>query len=292
MQDSQQFMNCNIYVVELENKKSIIHPSTKTNHNDVLCECQIIYEWCRIHKPLSICESFYLDNDTPIIVDYFVKKYMLINGIENVRGGSYYQTVLSDIQKQILEHEFLIPSIIATNQLILKDYETNYAYRTDIDIVANIVNDKWNTQTSRLRELQSAPGNVIIDRTFIPQLNWLKNTMDLIMNNIGYNALYDIEVREIAKHDILPRYQKLIPCLKHLYKYARELRDNIEFEPTIYLENPELLFDTIICHSHANPLNVVTDAYKNAIVLHARFEYMMYLIINRCDEIAFDIENP
>jgi hypothetical protein len=278
--------------VELAGNHYIVHPSTQTEVNAIIRECKIIYEWTRQYQPVAVCESFYLDQDTPITIDYFVKKYMQLYGIENVRGGSYYQPKLSEFQKKVLEYEFTIPEIINKNTILLKDYAENYADEPDLDNAIAAIQSKWSTKTDLLESLRQAPGNVLIDRSFIGKLEWLKNTMDLIVMTKSYNHEYHTEFPAIMNHDFMQRYQSLIPCLKHLYKQGRQLRDNIIFEPMIYLEHPDFLFDVIMCHSQTKSIETVNEAYTSAIKLCERFEYMMYLIINYSDEIIFDIENP
>jgi len=285
-------ISCNIYAVELADNHFIVHPSVKTEANAIIQECKIIYDWTRQYAPVSVCESFYLDQDSPIAIDYFVKKYMQIYGIDYVRGGSYYQPELSEFQKKVLEYEFTIPDIISKNMIFLKDYYANYENEDEIENAITAIKRKWFTKTESLHSLRQAPGNVIIDRSFIGKLEWLKNTMDLIVMTKSYNHQYNTSFSPIMNNDFIQQYQILIPCLKHLYKQANQLRDNIIFEPMIYLEHPEFLFDVIMCHSQTKSIEAVNEAYTSAIKLYERFEYMMYLVINRSDEIIFDIENP
>jgi len=289
---NESTFSCIVYAVELTGNHYLVHPSTQTEANAIIRECKIIYEWTRQYQPVHVCESFYLDQDTPITIDYFVKKYMQLYGIENVRGGSYYQPELSEFQMKVLEYEFTIPDIINKNTIFLRDYAANYGddYKMADAIIA--IKDKWSTKTEYLQSLRQAPGNVLIDRSFIGKMEWLKNTMDLIFMTKSYNHQYNISFPPIMTDAFVQRYQSLIPCLQHLYKQGRQLRDNIIFEPMIYLEHPEFLFDVIMCHSQTKSIEVVNEAYTSAIKLYERFEYMMYLIINRSDEMIFDIENP
>lgn len=288
----EPIISCNIYAVELDGNHYIVHPSVKNEETAIIRECKIIYDWARDYEPIAVCESFYLEQDTPIAIDYFVKKYMQIYGIDNVRGGSYYQSELSEFQKKVLEYEFTIPQIINKNTIFLKDYAENYADEPHLDTAIASIQNKWSTKTELLESLRQAPGNVLIDRSFIGKMEWLKNTMDLIVMTKSYNHQYHTEFPPIMNHDFMQRYQSLIPCLKHLYKQGRQMRDNIVFEPMIYLEHPEFLFDVIMYHSQTKSVEAVNEAYASAMKLYERFEYMMYLVINRSDELIFDIENP
>jgi len=289
---NESTFSCNVYAVELAGNHYLVHPSTQTEANAIIRECKIIYEWTRQYQPVDVCESFYLDQDTPITIDYFVKKYMQLYGIENVRGGSYYQPELSEFQMKVLEYEFTIPYIINKNTIFLRDYAANYGDDYEMADVITAIKDKWSTKHETLESLRQAPGNVLIDRSFIGKMEWLKNTMDLIVMTKSYNHQYHTSFPNIMTDAFVQRYQSLIPCLKHLYKQGRQLRDNIIFEPMIYLEHPDFLFDVIMCHSQTKSIESVNEAYNSVIKLYERFEYMTYLVINRSDEIIFDIENP
>jgi hypothetical protein len=289
---TEPIISCNIYAVELADNHFLVHPSVKSEERDIIRECAILYDWARKYEPVFVCESFYLEQDTPITIDYFVKKYMQIYGIDNVRGGSYSQNELTEFQKKVLEYEFTIPEIMTKNNIFLKDYAANYGDELEIENAITAINQKWSSKTELLQSLRQAPGNVIIDRSFIGKMEWLKNTMDLIVMTKSYNHQYHTSFPNIMTDAFVQRYQRLIPCLQHLYKQGRQLRDNILFEPMIYLEHPEFLFDVIMCHSQTKSIESVNEAYNSAIKLYERFEYMMYLIINKSDDMIFDIENP
>lgn len=61
-------------------------------------------EWTTKYKPTHLLESYQTDNEFED--DVLTKKYMMLYGIENVRGGSYTKLILEDWQMNSLEHEF------------------------------------------------------------------------------------------------------------------------------------------------------------------------------------------
>jgi len=59
--------------------------------------------WTRLHPPIEIVEIRH--NVSPFEEDKMVKEYMLVYGINNVRGGSYIQTELNSCQIYNLQRE-------------------------------------------------------------------------------------------------------------------------------------------------------------------------------------------
>jgi hypothetical protein len=59
--------------------------------------------WTKKYKPISIARQ--IENSSPFDEDRYVKEYMNVYGIQNVRGGSYIQIELSEEQKNALKLE-------------------------------------------------------------------------------------------------------------------------------------------------------------------------------------------
>ena len=59
--------------------------------------------WTRAYAPLGIDQVIHYAS--PFDEDKYVKKYMSVYGIDNVRGGSYSQVVLDDAQKSAIQKE-------------------------------------------------------------------------------------------------------------------------------------------------------------------------------------------
>ena len=59
--------------------------------------------WTKIYKPLSVVKQ--IENSSPFDEDRYVKEYMAIYGIENVRGGSYNQQELNGDTIKFLRNE-------------------------------------------------------------------------------------------------------------------------------------------------------------------------------------------
>ncbi len=67
-------------------------------------------EWTRKYKPIKIVEQIH--NADELDEDNYTKKYMRMYGIENVRGGTYYQIELSESCILELKNELCSASIL------------------------------------------------------------------------------------------------------------------------------------------------------------------------------------
>lgn len=96
-------MTTNIYILKLEHGFYYIG---KTNDIDKRFQQHLSgngSSFTAKHKPLSI-EKIY-NNVSPFDEDKYVKEYMAIYGINNVRGGTYVNEILDDMQIQNLKKE-------------------------------------------------------------------------------------------------------------------------------------------------------------------------------------------
>jgi hypothetical protein len=59
--------------------------------------------WTRKYPPIKIVKK--IPNSSPYDEDRYVKEYVQIYGVQNVRGGAYSEIVLSEEQKRTLERE-------------------------------------------------------------------------------------------------------------------------------------------------------------------------------------------
>jgi len=97
-------MTTTIYILKLNNNKYYIG---KTNRN-VKERYQEHLEgigsfWTKKYKPLSVVKQ--IENSSPFDEDRYVKEYMAIYGIDNVRGGSYNQEELNGETIKFLKNE-------------------------------------------------------------------------------------------------------------------------------------------------------------------------------------------
>ncbi len=117
-------------------------------------------------------------------VDKMVKKYMLIYGIDNVRGGSYNNDVLEEWQIKSLEHELKLLKF--NNEKYINEFD-DYN-ETDINIFINEI-IIYRNRIKKLKEMDIQTNfnfninNIIIAFSKNDQLNKLKNQFNIESGN-------------------------------------------------------------------------------------------------------------
>jgi hypothetical protein len=148
--------NTYIYVLLLDRGKIFVHSSNSTDIENIFTEYKLLYEYSIKYKPLNILDSFqtnYPESNNYLItnsqsystkslasthpkmfyleIDKVVKQYMMIYGIENVRGGSYTNETFSYFTTKLLENELNIDKYQHNKDLLnqYKDYcSTHLSY--------------------------------------------------------------------------------------------------------------------------------------------------------------------
>jgi hypothetical protein len=94
----------NIYILKLQNEKYFIG---KIKNNKIFKFKNFkyyLYDFTIQNQPLALYK--FIENQDVFDLDKYVKKYMYKYGIDNVRGGSYLDIELFDVQKKLLQSEF------------------------------------------------------------------------------------------------------------------------------------------------------------------------------------------
>lgn len=278
-----------LYVIILENEKWILHMSKQTTPEKIFTECQLLYSFAKKNKPLNIYETIIITSELEI--DMYVKKYMSLYAIENVRGGSYSDEILTDnllrtlyielgYSFSIIESELDIIENIMNNCECLPKLE-----KSDIEKLKNHVEEKLNDyyKTKAAYEFVKSynmNGNVIeIDRIFINDLYWISN-ISFYNNDVpAYTTNEDIHVN----------YQRILKTMNSIYNIFIELKgDSLAFEPTIYLQKPYICLDNYVYHlKNKKPIN--EKEYDKMKELLSTYEYMFYVVLNKKEELEFDL---
>lgn len=97
-------MTTTIYILKLNDNKYYIGKTNRTVNERYQEHVEGIGSfWTNKYKPISINKE--IINCSPFDEDRYVKEYMSIYGVENVRGGSYNQEVLNDDVVKFLKNE-------------------------------------------------------------------------------------------------------------------------------------------------------------------------------------------
>ena len=96
-------MTTTIYILKLKNGKYYVGQTHDVNKRYRDHRNGTGSAWTRTHVPLGIDQVIH--HASPFDEDMYLKRYMSMYGIDNVRGGSYSQTVLTDAQKKAIVAE-------------------------------------------------------------------------------------------------------------------------------------------------------------------------------------------
>lgn len=93
-----------IYVLRLKNNKWYVGFTTNLQRRYEQHLAGYGAWWTKYHPPLEIVET--REQKTIFDEDNVTKEYMMLHGVDNVRGGTYCQITLPDYQLRALEQEF------------------------------------------------------------------------------------------------------------------------------------------------------------------------------------------
>ncbi len=94
----------NLYVLKLVSNKFYVGKTCKSvSYRFNIHKNGHGAKWTKLYKPLEILEQF--ESNDKFDEDKYTKKYMDKYGIDNVRGGSYANIVLTDWQIKTILHE-------------------------------------------------------------------------------------------------------------------------------------------------------------------------------------------
>ena len=107
-----------LYALELSNKKWFIYTTKETDTKNIDLNSKLLYQFVSNNLPILSHNSTKL-NDV-LEVNFYVKKYMRLYGIKNVRGGSYSDEILSSEIKDMLEKNLSAPAPPFSNYELLR----------------------------------------------------------------------------------------------------------------------------------------------------------------------------
>jgi hypothetical protein len=280
-----------LYILQLENDKILLHISSNNNLDNeyLFLQCQIIYEFAKENKPITTMDIMKLS--TLLEADYYVKRYMLFYGIENVRGGSYMNKEIQPDVYKFLENELLLDSIeIDEDSDIFSQIYYKYSQYNERQLEKekeflknqiDYMNSKQTFYDSLCNSLKIHNLSFSIRQDIFTELDWMKN----IIHSNSFEKLDNIQIY---------RYRTILKIFEQIKKTFLKLNEKLpDLEPIIFLQNPCTIFDTFYYHR----LNIpeftdkqVENLMEVADSVLSKFEYMSYFIINRMDEIEYDLK--
>lgn len=238
-------------VIMLENDNIILTESYNKNDFQIMNECVEKYDIAKKNKPLLFLERIPITEQ--LNVDERVKYYMKYYGINNVRGGSFEE--VSNEQYDQLVQEFC-----------------------DKDAIELLHNLKYFVHDHTI---------YTIDRSIIKDIEWLMDSIYMKYNMDKYNNNYlntiNMPLNLCFNDDGMNKYNKLIIALNAIYN--KDIKCKWECLYSDYIKNPYSLFDRILFSS----TEITQDDITITKTVCDYFEYLVYCIINKCDELEFDL---
>lgn len=290
-----------VYALELSHKKWFIYVSSEHDIKDVYLKSQLQHEYIANHLPILSHNSTNIHD--VLDINYFVKKYMRMYGINNVRGGSYSNEILSSNTKEVLEKE-INASFNDYNKYIdtsIDDYKKISLWSSDKiketkkellrkQELFTIENEQYNTLQKPFHN-----SNNKISRQLIVDFNWLNNTVDELIND--YIRVYQepINIMDEDTYEVSSNIQDKYTSFKEkLYGLNQRFYETYEGEKYLYSSYDEI--NKYI--NRLDPFFLIIDEYIdfNSVVSNKynvlrQVEYMIYSLINLLDEYTFDVNS-
>jgi len=288
-----------LFLIFLKDSNFLIHPSCFKEKERVFTECIILYEFARKYEPIDMT-SF--PNITTIAecdsnIDYYVKKYMSVYGIEHVRGGTYTDMILPDHLLKTLSSELKTMEYFHRNrQELLDDVMKTY----DKDTVESIIvlEEKRKETETVLSKYNHDYNEYIAMKTYDNQ----SITYDRLEEIEWFEQFISINNKKIQE-ETKKKYKHFLSTVKVLFKKFVEIKKReslisddeaytkfIKNDSIVRLQHPEFEFDTYMYHPEKRKLlseNQIDFSKK----LLQEIEYMYYTVINCCDNYEYTISN-
>ena len=273
-------MSCNIYIYRLHHGyKFLLVPGNSIHDEEHNLSGFLYPEIVRTNPIVILHHTEY--NVTEWQIDGLVHKYMHEHGIENVRGGRYKRWELSEAEKDEISSAIKFFAFELDEQK--KRLDKLYEYKQMNNDVTSLKNS-LHTYETLAKERQ----RFRINRDIIYELNWL------------------ISIIESPVDKFIPiwnRYYTLTDNLSRVYKqFEREIegaRDKIDkihathnncVNCELIYSKPYTFFDRRVILSERETTNYSRESDSSLDVVVKLFELAIYSLINREDEIVFEMD--
>ena len=276
-----------IHVFQLEKSKYFVYldEPNKTDA-EIMLSAEIQYDFLKKYRPLKIIKKIKQSNMFDL--DNYVKQHMILFGYQHVRGGSYIDEILPIEQENLLTKELQTASnYVNTDKLLIKEIIRKYA---SVSISKkDILLEKTRVESIYLRYKKEKNAFDEIEKNdpegFLKDLVWLKKTAFTNIEHYENGTLRCYLFSVINKEQRI-RYVEILAKIKNIYQLFVTLTEkNLSAYPP-YIKYPEFLFDDFFYHWR----NVSSEtAIENIEKFCHTYEYFTNTIINRMDELQYDI---
>jgi len=302
-----------IHIIELENNKYFLHVSLPIYQDLLFKECSLMFDFVKNNPPVFLINT--VDINDILEIDYHVKHFMRVYGIDNVRGGNYTDENLTPQQISFLKKEISISFLDYDKQNeIVEEVIQTYQYQK-IDENEKEKIEEGLKRYNNKKYLLSLLTNDNDDHLYIiDNLKWLnENIIDIrsTFKNLSDTTkmVKSIKIRQylpINIVDIVERYKNILkkmgsvvsiylslnedklepyltPYLKMKFASIKKYED---FE-IIFIKKPRFILDNIFFHPQS-----ITDWDKYCESSDKLLENLFdisYTILNIIQELNFDL---
>jgi len=289
-----------LYILLLEGNKIFLHASLSTITEDIFNEYKWLYDYSMKYRPLTILDSIpltpsqflgyeysnisyshstqeLLDKNPRVFlleIDKFVKQYMILYGMENVRGGTYTEEILDDISLKTLEKELKIIHNFSNPATLIQECKQYTISQNDYEKQYK-KNQNLKTEYDKLCKFKD---NSVFEWSVLHHLVWL------------YDVCSNPEYADRSSKENIIKYKKTKNYIKELYdKYVlvSQQRKSPIFGSTIYMKNPEFLFDDYFFHS--KKVSGFCLSKEDDAKISEWFTVIFYTVYNRIIEMEFEL---
>jgi hypothetical protein len=301
-----------LYIIELENNKYFLHVSLPIYTELLFKECSLLFNFVKNNPPVFLINTIEI-NDV-LEIDHHIKHFMRTYGIENVRGGSYTDEILSSQQIDLLKKEITISffDYDKKNDMV-EEIIQKYQYQGFDDKEKEKIEEglkKYNNKKYLLSLLTNDNDDHLY---IIDNLKWLNEEIIDIRSTFKNfsdptKMVKSIKITRYLPIDIIDRYkiilkkinsivsiylsldqQKLKPYLTpYLNTKFSSVKKYTEWE-TIFLKMPHFVLDNIFFHPYS--ITNWDKYYNSSNELLDNLLNISYTILNIIDELKFDLSS-
>ena len=271
-----------IYCLELENNRFFLFPRDTPISNPIqlFLEAVIKYEYIRENKPLAIKNIW--EETHSLDLDHHVKKYMLLYGIDQVRGGSYSNPILTPEQRAFLSVE-LQDTTDSFSQDVIK--ETIAKYSRVLWSHSEYIQEREHLLEERARFQKECA--ILADLRRLDtskvraELDWLLKYCESSTDKLPTHRIWTPVL-----NPLINRYRELLPILHDIYTFMTFLERPFD-KNEITLKYPQFLLDDFFYGSWREPLTHTKSERVRR--LCEAYQSFMTTWENRLMEAEFDV---
>ena len=302
-----------IHIIELENNKYFLHVSLPIYQDLLFKECSLMFDFVKNNPPVFLINT--VDMNDVLEIDYHVKHFMRVYGIDNVRGGNYTDENLTPQQISFLKKEISISFLDYDKQNeIVEEVIQTYQYQKFDENEKEKIEEglkRYNNKKYLLSLLTNDNNDYLY---IIDNLKWLnENIIDIrsTFKNLSDTTkmVKSIKIRQylpINIVDIVERYKNILKKMGSVVSIYLSLNED-KLEPyltpylktkissikkykeleTLYIKKPRFILDNIFLHPQS-----ITDWDKYSESSDKLLENLFdisYTILNIIQELDIDL---